>query len=62
MKEKLPAAVELGRRGGLARARQLSKKKRQEIAQNAINSRWQKANKQGIGAPGSIEEVRNGNE
>jgi len=35
------AAVALGRMGGQARARGLSKKKRKEIAQKAARSRWQ---------------------
>ncbi len=34
------AAVELGRKGGLARAKKLSKKRRAEIAKNAAASRW----------------------
>ncbi len=41
---KNPAAVELGRLGGLkggpARAKKLSKKKRSEIAKKAAMSRW----------------------
>ena len=44
-KGKNPAAVELGRLGGLkggkARAEKLSAKKRKEIAKKAANSRWQ---------------------
>lgn len=44
MPEKNPAAVALGRLGGLkggkARARSLSAKKRQEIARKAAQSRW----------------------
>ena len=43
---KNPAAVELGRRGGLvggkARAAKLSKKKRSEIAKKAAAARWKK--------------------
>lgn len=43
---KNPAAVELGRLGGLkggkARAESLSKKRRKEIAQKAANARWNK--------------------
>lgn len=35
-------AQALGARGGLARARKLSKRKRAEIAQKAARSRWQK--------------------
>ena len=34
------AAVELGRRGGKARAEKLSKKRRTEIARRAAKSRW----------------------
>ena len=34
------AAVELGRKGGNARARQLSAKKRREIAKRAAAARW----------------------
>jgi len=44
-KEKNPAAVSLGRLGGLkggkARAEKLSPEKRSEIAKKAANSRWQ---------------------
>jgi hypothetical protein len=43
-KEKNPAAVALGRLGGLkggpARAKSLSAKKRKEIARKAANTRW----------------------
>jgi len=45
-KEKNPAAVALGRLGGLkggkARADKLSAKKRRQIAQNAAKARWAK--------------------
>lgn len=45
-REKNPAAVELGRLGGLkggkARAEKLSAKKRKEIARKAAKIRWQK--------------------
>lgn len=45
--EKNPAAVELGRLGGLkggpARANKLAPERRKEIAQNAIKTRWEKA-------------------
>ncbi|MEX2570438.1 MAG: hypothetical protein WD737_03980 [Gemmatimonadota bacterium] len=44
--EKNPAAVELGRLGGLkggkARAEKLSKKRRSEIAKKAAEARWKK--------------------
>ena len=36
------AAVELGRKGGRARAKKLSAKRRQEIARNAADVRWGK--------------------
>lgn len=43
---KLQAAVELGRRGGLkggaARAKKLSAKRRKQIARDAANARWAK--------------------
>ena len=35
-----PAAVALGRRGGQARAKGLSKKRRKEIASKAAQKRW----------------------
>lgn len=45
-KDKNPAAVALGRLGGLkggkARAKSLSKKKRSEIAKKAAKARWKK--------------------
>lgn len=45
-KEKNPAAVALGRLGGLkggpARAKKLSSKKRKEIAEKAAKARWNK--------------------
>jgi hypothetical protein len=37
-----PAAAELGRKGGVARAASLSKKKRAEIARKAAAKRWVK--------------------
>jgi len=37
-----PAAVALGRKGGKARAKGLSKKRRQEIARKAAEGRWAK--------------------
>ena len=46
VKEKNPAAVALGRLGGLkggkARAENLSRERRQEIAMKAANKRWLK--------------------
>lgn len=35
------AAVELGRKGGAARAKKLSKKRRSEIAKRAAEKRWE---------------------
>jgi len=44
LKQKNPAAVALGKlggkKGGAARAKKLSAKRRQEIAQKAAKSRW----------------------
>jgi hypothetical protein len=37
---KNPAAVALGRRGGEARAKGLSRKRRKEIAEKAAKARW----------------------
>ena len=34
------AAAELGKKGGAARAKKLSKKRRAEIAKKAANARW----------------------
>lgn len=39
---KSKAAVELGRKGGLARAKNISKKRRTEIARHAAVNRWKK--------------------
>lgn len=39
-----PAAVALGRRGGQARAKNLSNRKRKEIAKKAANTRWKNIN------------------
>jgi hypothetical protein len=36
------AAVELGKRGGAARAKSLTAKKRKEIAEKAARARWDK--------------------
>jgi hypothetical protein len=38
--DKDPAAVSLGRKGGMARAAGLSAKRRKEIAKKAAKSRW----------------------
>jgi hypothetical protein len=46
-KAKNPAAVELGRRGGKARGRKLSKKELSEQARRAVNARWAKKGKDG---------------
>jgi hypothetical protein len=35
-----PAAVALGRRGGAARAKSMTAKKRKEIAEKAARARW----------------------
>lgn len=47
-KDKNPAAVALGRLGGLkggkARAEKLSKRRLRQIAQNAAKARWKKQN------------------
>lgn len=37
---KSKAAVELGRKGGVARAKSLSTRKRREIAKKAAHARW----------------------
>lgn len=37
-----PAAVALGKKGGVARAASLSKKRKKEIALKAANARWRK--------------------
>jgi hypothetical protein len=41
------AAVELGRKGGQARAKALSTKKKTEIASNAAQARWLKKRRHG---------------
>jgi hypothetical protein len=50
-KKKNPAAVALGRLGGLkggkARAKKLSPERRREIARNAVLTRWQKTRERG---------------
>lgn len=42
---KEPPAVTLGRRGGLARAKKLSKKEQSAIGRKAAQARWRKASK-----------------
>ena len=42
MTPKNPAAVELGRRGGKARARKLTPEERTESARKAVEARWAK--------------------
>lgn len=42
-KKKDPAAVKLGRRGGIKRAEKLTPERRLEIAKKATNTRWKKA-------------------
>jgi len=37
-----PAAVEMGRKGGAARATALTKKRRSEIARKAAAKRWER--------------------
>ncbi|MCH7471720.1 hypothetical protein IIA79_02050 [bacterium] len=41
-REKDPAAVSLGRKGGKARAEKLSKAERRKIAREAAKARWDK--------------------
>jgi len=38
------AAIELGRKGGKARAEKMSKKRRSEIARKAAETRWKQTN------------------
>ena len=38
------AAVELGRKGGKARAKKMNKKRRSEIARKAAQTRWKQTN------------------
>lgn len=51
MKSKIPTAllhsvmVDLGRKGGKARAKKVSKKKLSEIGRKGALARWKKANK-----------------
>jgi hypothetical protein len=46
-KEKDPAAVSLGRKGGLARAKAISAARRKEIASKAAKALWAKRKKRG---------------
>jgi len=45
MKKKNPGAVALGRRGGKARAKKLSREERKEIARRGGIARWRKPGK-----------------
>ncbi len=40
-----PAAVALGKKGGVARATALTKKRKKEIAMKAASARWEKKSK-----------------
>jgi hypothetical protein len=42
IKKKDPAAVALGKKGGQARAANMTKKERSEAARQAVNARWAK--------------------
>ena len=44
-RKKIAAAVELGSKGGKARAAALSKEQRSKIASRAAKARWEKARK-----------------
>jgi hypothetical protein len=46
MSPKNPAAVSLGRKGGQARAKNLSPQERSEAARKAVEARWAKTEKQ----------------
>ena len=46
-KKKNPAAVALGKRGGLARAKKASKKRLSDIGRKGAAARWKKAGKHG---------------
>jgi hypothetical protein len=41
-KEKNPAAVMLGRLGGMARTKQMTARERSELARHAVTTRWAK--------------------
>ncbi len=45
MKRKTPAAVELGRRGGKARAKKVSRQKLSKIGRKGAIARWKRARK-----------------
>jgi hypothetical protein len=45
MAKKNPAAVELGRKGGKARAAQMTKAQRSEAARQAVKARWERVKK-----------------
>lgn len=45
MKKKMPAAVQLGRLGGKARAKKTPKGRLSEIGRKAAAARWKKARK-----------------
>lgn len=49
MKGKDPIAVELGSRGGKARAKSLTKERLSEIGSEAIKARWAKVKKKKAG-------------
>jgi hypothetical protein len=49
MTPKNSAAVELGRRGGKARARKLTPEERREAARKAVEARWAKQRGAGQG-------------
>jgi len=48
VKKKSLAAVELGRRGGLARAKKASLRKLSEIGRKGAAARWRKKKKHGL--------------
>jgi hypothetical protein len=46
-KRKDPAAVSLGRRGGKARLKTMTKEQRSELARNAVLARWARKSPKG---------------
>jgi hypothetical protein len=58
MKRKNPAAVALGRLGGIARATKLSSKRRSEIAKRAVEARERKRKGKGAARAEKIESRR----